>query len=145
MATNKPRIPVTMEPELFARVTAYRRERGISSQSKAIQQLVRIGLDSLEGGRSSVRVSPAGIDSPERSAAFASRGEQAAFDSPERSAAFAPHGEEAEIASREQSAAFASQEEELLAIARELDPAQKALLVRLLRLAGEREETRRTP
>lgn len=97
MATNKPRIPVTMEPELFAQVTAYRRKYGISSQSKAIQRLVRLGLESLEDGQS---VSQA--------------------DS-------------------------LAQERELLATARELDPAQKALLLRILRLAGGREETRRTP
>lgn len=95
MATNKPRIPVTMEPELFEEVTAFRRAHGISSQSKAIQYLVRIGLDSLSGDLS-----------PEDSA---------------------------------------SQERELLDIARKLDPAQKAFLLRVLHLAGERAETRQTP
>lgn len=136
MATNKPRIPVTMEPELFEQVTAYRREHGITSQSKAIQQLVRIGIDSLTGAGSSAGVSPAGTASRERSAGTASR---------ERPAGTASRERPAEIASQERPAEFASQEEELLSIARELDPAQKALLLRLLRLAGEREETRRTP
>ena len=95
MATNKPRIPVTMDPELFEEVTAFRRAHGISSQSKAIQRLVRLGLDSLSGD-----FSPAGSTSQER---------------------------------------------ELLSIARELNPAQKALLLRVLELAGGREETRQTP
>ena len=102
MATNKPRIPVTLEPELLEQVTAYRLEHGISSQSKAIRQLVRLGLDSLERD--------------ERSASFRER-------TPE---------------------ARDSQERELLEIARELDPAQKALLLRILQLAGESAETRRS-
>lgn len=92
MATNKPRIPVTLEPELFQQVTNYRIQRGITSQSKAIQELVRLGLRSLGG----------------------------------------------EPITRD------SQERELLRIARELDPAQKEVLLRILALAGEREETRRT-
>lgn len=97
MATNKPRIPVTLEPELFQQVTNYRIQCGITSQSKAIQQLVRLGLRSLEGELT-----------------------------------------EAEPETRD------SQERELLRIARELDPAQKEVLLRILALAGEREEARRT-
>ena len=102
MATNKPRIPVTLEPELFQQVTNYRIQRGITSQSKAIQQLVRLGLHSLEGEARPVRLT------------------------------------DAEPETRD------SQERELLRIARELDPAQKEVLLRILALAGEREETRRT-
>ena len=97
MATNKPRIPVTLEPELFQQVTNYRIQRGITSQSKAIQELVRLGLRSLGG--EPMKAEPETRDSQER---------------------------------------------ELLRIARELDPAQKEVLLRILALAGEREETRRT-
>ena len=46
MATKKPRVPVTLEPELLERVTAYQRQYGITSLSKAIRHLARIGLDS---------------------------------------------------------------------------------------------------
>ncbi len=98
MATNKPRIPVTLEPELLEQVTAYRLRRGISSQSKAIRQLVRLGLESVEHEGRAVPLSEA----------------------------------------RD------SQERELLEIARELDPAQKAVLLRVLELAGESAGTRRT-
>lgn len=98
MATNKPRIPVTFEPELFAQVTAYRLQYGISTQSKAVRQLVRLGLESLEKEGRGVPVSE-------------------------------PRD---------------SQERELVEIARELEPAQKALLLRVLELAGRSEETRRT-
>lgn len=99
MATNKPRIPVTLEPELLERVTAYRLRRGISSQSKAIRQLVRLGLESLDSEGRPVPLNEA----------------------------------------RD------SQERELLEIARELEPAQKALLLRVLEIAGESAETRRSP
>ena len=98
MATNKPRIPVTMEPELFEQVTEYRNRHGIASQSKAIRRLVQIGISSLESA-------------PEPRA----------------------HGETG-------TGARDSQERELLEIARKLNPEQKALLLRLLEIAGEREE-----
>ena len=51
MATKKPRVPVTMEPELFEQVTAYQFRHGITSMSKAIRQLVRIGLGSPDAVR----------------------------------------------------------------------------------------------
>ncbi|MBQ6986057.1 MAG: hypothetical protein IJR48_04020 [Oscillibacter sp.] len=51
MATKKPRVPVTLEPELFEQVTAYQFRHGITSMSKAIRQLVRIGLGSPDAVR----------------------------------------------------------------------------------------------
>ena len=113
MATNKPRIPVTLEPELLEQVTAYRLEHGITSQSKAIRQLVRLGLDSR------------GQSVPVREAA------------PETGDCQTPERQARESEPRD------SQERELLAIARELDPAQKALLLRVLELAGGTAGTRR--
>ena len=113
MATNKPRIPVTLEPELLEQVTAYRLEHGITSQSKAIRQLVRLGLDS-RGPSVPVRGAPP--ETGERQEASAETRESEPRD---------------------------SQERELLAIARELDPAQKAVLFRILELAGESAGTRR--
>lgn len=56
MATKKPRVPVTLEPELFEQVTAYQCQYGITSMSKAIRQLVRLGLGSVEGGKAPVRL-----------------------------------------------------------------------------------------
>ena len=119
MATNKPRIPVTLEPELLEQVTAYRLEHGITSQSKAIRQLVRLGLDS-RGPSVPVREAPP--ETGERQAR--------ASEPPERQA------RESEPRDR--------QERELLEIERELDPAQKALLLRILQLAGESAETRQS-
>ena len=118
MATNKPRIPVTLEPELLEQVTAYRLEHGITSQSKAIRQLVRLGLDSRGQSVPVREATPETGDYQER-----------ASESPDRQA--------------RESEARDSQERELLAIARELDPAQKALLLRVLELAGESAGTRR--
>ena len=51
MATKKPRVPVTLEPELLEQVEAYQYQCGITSLSKAIRQLVRVGIGSLEGVR----------------------------------------------------------------------------------------------
>ena len=55
MATKKPRGPVTREPELFEQVAAYQDQYGITSLSKAIRQLVRLGIESLESGKKTVR------------------------------------------------------------------------------------------
>lgn len=49
MATKKPRVPVTLEPELLEQVEAYQYQYGITSLSKAIRQLVRVGIGTLEG------------------------------------------------------------------------------------------------
>ncbi len=55
MATKKPRVPVTLEPELLEQVEAYQYQYGITSLSKAIRQLVRVGIGSLEGAESQTR------------------------------------------------------------------------------------------
>lgn len=47
MATDKPRFSITVDEDTLDRVDAYRDENGISTQSKAIVQLVRKGLEEL--------------------------------------------------------------------------------------------------
>lgn len=46
--TNKPRFSMTMDKELLEEVKTYQYKHGISTQNKAIQQLVRIGIGNLE-------------------------------------------------------------------------------------------------
>jgi phage repressor protein C with HTH and peptisase S24 domain len=45
MATDKPRFTITLPDDLCDSVSQYKEAKGISAQSKAIQQLLQIGLD----------------------------------------------------------------------------------------------------
>lgn len=47
LATDKPRFSITVDEDTLDRVDAYRGENGISTQSKAIVQLVKKGLEEL--------------------------------------------------------------------------------------------------
>lgn len=47
MATDKPRFSITVDEDTLDRVDTYRDENGISTQSKAIVQLVKKGLEEL--------------------------------------------------------------------------------------------------
>lgn len=47
MATDKPRFTITLDDDIYAEVIAYKDKHGLATQSKAIRQLVEIGLDSL--------------------------------------------------------------------------------------------------
>lgn len=44
MATDKPRFTITLDPSTLDRVLEYKDENGISTQSKAIQKLIEIGI-----------------------------------------------------------------------------------------------------
>lgn len=46
MATDKPRFTITLPDDVFAQVAQYKAENKISTQSKAIQKLIGIGLES---------------------------------------------------------------------------------------------------
>lgn len=48
MATDKPRFSVTMEPQMLEKVEDFQHENRMKSQSKAITELVRLGLAELE-------------------------------------------------------------------------------------------------
>ncbi|MBQ1351011.1 MAG: hypothetical protein IIY61_10165 [Ruminococcus sp.] len=47
MATDKPRFTITLDEDTFAEVMAYKEKNKLSTQSKAVQRLVALGLDSL--------------------------------------------------------------------------------------------------
>lgn len=47
MATDKPRFTITLDDDTYAEVMAYKEKNGLATQSKAIRQLVEIGLGSL--------------------------------------------------------------------------------------------------
>ena len=44
MATDKPRFSITLEPETLEKILAYKKSNHFSTQSKAIQQLIEIGI-----------------------------------------------------------------------------------------------------
>ena len=46
--TNKPRFSISLDPELAEKVNEYRFNRRITTQSKAIQRLIKLGFDSME-------------------------------------------------------------------------------------------------
>lgn len=48
MATEKPRLSISMDDDTFAKVLAYKKEKGIATQSKAIIQIMEMGLKDLE-------------------------------------------------------------------------------------------------
>ena len=50
MATDKPRFTITVDPETLDRINAYKEAEKLSTQSKAILALVRLGLARLEDG-----------------------------------------------------------------------------------------------
>lgn len=49
MATDKPRFTITLDDDTYAEVMAYKEKNKLSTQSKAVQRLVALGLDSLSG------------------------------------------------------------------------------------------------
>ena len=115
MATKKPRVPVTMEPELFEQVTAYQFRHGITSMSKAIRQLVRIGLGSPDGVRLTENRPRRELELPAQEREFPA-----------------------------QETELPTQERELLEAVRGLEPVQKAALLRVLEIAAGSAETGQT-
>ena len=49
MATNKPRYTVSVDDELFQRIENFRFEHRFQTRSEATVELIRMGLDALEG------------------------------------------------------------------------------------------------
>lgn len=49
MATDKPRFTITLDDDTYAEVMAYKAKNKLSTQSKAVQRLVALGLESLSG------------------------------------------------------------------------------------------------
>ena len=48
MATEKPRFTITLDDDLYKEVLDYKQENGISTQSKAIQRLVRLAVSDID-------------------------------------------------------------------------------------------------
>lgn len=48
MATDKPRLSISMDEETYEKVLAYKEEKGIATQSKAIIKIMEMGLDKME-------------------------------------------------------------------------------------------------
>lgn len=47
MATDKPRFSITLEPDMLDRVLEYKEKNRFSTQSKAIQKLIEIGINDV--------------------------------------------------------------------------------------------------
>ena len=47
MATDKPRFTITLPDEVYEEVSEYKEENGYKTQSKAIQQLIKLGLQDV--------------------------------------------------------------------------------------------------
>lgn len=63
--TNKPRVTVTLDADLLERIDDYRYSRRIGTQSKAVQQLVQMGFQSMENEKQSGSAYEAGLDNQE--------------------------------------------------------------------------------
>lgn len=48
MATEKPRFTITLDDDLYKEVLDYKKDNGISTQSKAIQRLVRLAVSDVD-------------------------------------------------------------------------------------------------
>lgn len=64
--TNKPRVTVTLDADLLNQIDDYRYNRRISTQSKAVQQLVKMGFQSMENDGKSDTVHEGRLDRQER-------------------------------------------------------------------------------
>jgi len=51
MPTDKPRFSIVVSDELYEKINDFRFERRIKSQSKAVNELILIGLESLSGNK----------------------------------------------------------------------------------------------
>ena len=71
--TNKPRFSISLDPELAEKVEDYRFTRRITTQSKAIQRLVKMGFQSMEGNKTD-SVDETELDSQERELIRIARG-----------------------------------------------------------------------
>lgn len=50
MATDKPRFTITLDPDMLASVLEYKEKNRLSTQSKAIQQLIELGIHDTQEG-----------------------------------------------------------------------------------------------
>lgn len=57
MATTKPRFSVTFSDDAFAKIQKYQKDNSISTQSKAVAQLVELAMSEVESGQETIDVS----------------------------------------------------------------------------------------
>ena len=54
LATDKPRFSLTLDPDMMAKVLDYKEKNHLSTQSKAVQQLIALGIQETQEGTSLV-------------------------------------------------------------------------------------------
>lgn len=57
MATDKPRFSITLDPKLFSEVLDYKEKNRLSTQSKAVQRLIELGIQETKENPSLVFMS----------------------------------------------------------------------------------------
>lgn len=50
MATDKPRFSLTLDPDMLAKVLDYKQKNHLSTQNKAVQQLIALGIQETQEG-----------------------------------------------------------------------------------------------
>ena len=50
MATDKPRFSLTLDPDMLAKVLDYKERNHLSTQNKAVQQLIALGIQETQEG-----------------------------------------------------------------------------------------------
>ena len=50
MATDKPRFSLTLDPDMLAKVLDYKEKNHLSTQNKAVQQLIALGIQETQEG-----------------------------------------------------------------------------------------------
>lgn len=50
MATDKPRFSLTLDPDMLAKVLDYKERNHLSTQNKAVQQLIALGIQDTQEG-----------------------------------------------------------------------------------------------
>lgn len=58
MATDKPRFTITLDPEMLSSVLEYKEANRLSTQSKAIQRLIEIGVRDTQEQQAEAILSP---------------------------------------------------------------------------------------
>jgi metal-responsive CopG/Arc/MetJ family transcriptional regulator len=72
MATDLPRFTITLPDDVYQSVMRYKEENQISTQSKAIQKLIRIGVDTVEKEKEAANVNQIPVYDPSERSLVAS-------------------------------------------------------------------------
>ncbi len=66
MATTKPRFSITVSPATYEAINTYQHEHRLATQTKAILELIELGIASLDSKTNSVSLAPKGLDAADR-------------------------------------------------------------------------------